>query len=122
MHLQPAVKKFIEENIKAIEESDVDAIISEASWDLTDGEFTQLYHILTDDIELEYDLDETIHDYIKDIVKEIIKENNEEHICIEDEWLKWSKNYLDNYDYVIEQFDDFESDIYNGKHWCTVYC
>ena len=78
MILFPAVKKFIEENIKIIEESDVDVIISEAAWNLTDSEFTQLYHILTDDIELKYDLDEPIHDYIRSTAKDIIKENNEE--------------------------------------------
>ena len=120
MVLWPAVKEFIENNIKSIEKSDLDAVFAESIEWLNDVEFNQLYSILQE-LPIEYDLDEAIDELIQSICKAIIKENDGDYICIEDEWSRRAYNHLGKPDNIIYEFDDFECDIKNGKHWCTVY-
>ena len=120
MILFPDVKKFIEIYIEDIEKENMREVFLRSLDDLDDAEFDQLYKILQD-LPLEYDLDEPIHDLIYDLCRDIKKHNNEEEICIEDEWGRIGSNYLGNKDLILEQFDEFEVEYYKGKHYCTIY-
>ena len=120
MVLWPEVKKFIELYIKEIEEENTKFIFEESQGYLNDVEFNQLYDIL-DNLDFEYELDQFIGEIISENYDQIIHENDGEYICIETEWGNYSSHFFGDKDKVIEKFDDFECDIKNGKHWCTVY-
>ena len=120
MTLWPNVKQFIERYIEDIENEDMAFVFSESLVWLNDVEFNQLYDIFQE-LPLEYDIDEFINDLIHEICEDIIKENDGNYICIEDEWDDQASNHLNNKDRIIYEFDDFDFDIKNGKHWCTVY-
>lgn len=120
MILWPKVKEFIELYIEDIEKENTKYLFDESREYLNDVEFNQFYDILSD-LDYQYDLDQFINEIIDEIYREIIKENDGEYICIEDKWNKYSSHHFGDKDRIIELFDEFESDIKNGKHWCTVY-
>ena len=120
MVLWPAVKEFIETYIKDIEEENTKYLFQESQGYFNDVEFNQFYSIL-DSLEYTYDLDQFIDEIISENCEEIIHINDGSYICIEDEWGKYSSHCFDNIYKIIEQFDDFECDISNGKHWCEVH-
>lgn len=120
MILLPEVKKFIEANIEDIEKENMHEVFQQSMIWLNQEEFDQLYHIL-EELPLIYDLDEPIQDVIRDTCRQIIKKNSDEYICIEEEWGKYSEHFFKDIDDILEEFDEFEWDIRNRKHWCTVY-
>ena len=120
MILFPEVKKFIESYIEDIEKENMYYVFSRSLDSLNDVEFNQLYTILQD-LPLEYDLDEPIHDIIYDLCNDIKQTYNGEYICIEDEWDKIGFNHLGNMKKIIDQFDDFEIEFYDKKHYCKIW-
>ena len=119
MTLFPAVKKFIELYIDDIEKENMYYVFSKSLDHLNDVEFNQLYNTLQE-LPLEYDLDEPIYDIIYDLCNDIKKTLSGEYICIEDEWDKIGINHLGNIKNIIDQFDDFEIESYNKKHYCKI--
>ena len=120
MILFPEVKRFIESFIEDIEKENLEEVFDQSRYYLNDEEFNQFYSILYA-LEFDYEFDEYINDIIFDIRREIINNNNGKYICIEDAWLEYSGHWFNAKDKIIDEFDDFECDIINGKHWCEVY-
>lgn len=120
MVLKTAVKEFIETYIEDIESENMYYVFSRSLDYLNDSDFDQLYRLL-EKLPLKYDLDEPIYDIIRDLCYDIKRQNNNEYICIEDEWDKIGFNYLNNKERIIDQFEKFDIELHNGKHYCKVY-
>ena len=119
MKLYPKVKSFIEENIRDIEKENMHYIFSASLEDLNDEEFNQLFNILMK-LDIEVELVDIVADIIKDHCEYIETKNIGNDICIEDEWEKYSSNYLGDKISVIEYFNDYDPVLYNNKHYCTI--
>lgn len=120
MILYPDVKKFIETYIEDIEDENFELIFEECLGWFNNVEFEQFRDIL-DDLDYDYDIYDPIYDIIRKIYKEIIRENDGEYICIEDEWYRKAANCFGNMKYIIDQFSDFDINVKNSKHYCTVH-